>query len=490
MRALLKIFLGFILFGLIIGDGSGATITFNKPLDVPDRDFTVTYEGSTFSFTIADVGNYKIGDNVGITVTGGVNNMRLVLFTVDKLTPWFSTFYDTGGSVSATIPADKFDVNCPDVCDYGSGYIMGPGVYALAIQNRDGSNYFIAKPVIISKYDMTVVPEITQASPGGTINVTVNVYLNGNPVSVGSNNVKVEFVQGTNTHFNGIAETTATTGVYKANIQIPSSASGNYQLYAAVTTSRNIYQDYPEIIGASSYSGTIRINSAGTSTQTSTGGGNGGGGGGGGTSGESFTNIIVREKYYLHILKDMVTSYRFTNNSNPVLYVNITGNTSPGETVTQVEVLRDTSTLVNSPAPGTVYENVNIWVGTSGFAVPKNIKQAVVVFRVKDSWLKSNNMEGDRIRLERWDNTRWVELETAEKDKDGTYAYFEANTDAFSPFAITGIKGEAVPTPAPVIEVTETPVPSPTTTEKTPGFELILASAVLYAVYLFRRMRT
>ncbi|MCZ7392906.1 MAG: hypothetical protein ABOK23_13225 [Candidatus Methanoperedens sp.] len=248
------------LFLFFVGYAAGATITFDKSLDVPDRDFTVTYEGSTFSFTVADIGNYKIGDPVGVTVSGGVSNMRLVLFTVDKITPWFKTFYATSGSISTTISADRFDSNCPDVCDDGSGgYKMGPGIYALAVQNRDDSNYFIAKPVIVSNYDLTATPNIKQVSPGSTIKVTVTVSKNGTPVSVAPNNVDVEFVQdSTRTHFGNNAITTAT-GTYEANIQIPSTASGSYRLYAAITTNRILYQGYPELIGAAGYSGTIAV---------------------------------------------------------------------------------------------------------------------------------------------------------------------------------------------------------------------------------------
>jgi len=90
----------------------------------------------------------------------------------------------------------------------------------------------------------------------------------------------------------------------------------------------------------------IEVTGAGTNTNTVTGGttvtyspssGAGGGGGGGGLSGENYTNIEVNEKYDLYIYKDRVTSYRFTSSGNPVMFVNITGNTSPGEIRTSVK---------------------------------------------------------------------------------------------------------------------------------------------------------
>lgn len=266
METKLQILIVIIVFGLITGSASGTVISFDKSLDVPDRDFTVTYEGSTFSFTIADIGNYKIGDNVNININGGANNMRLVLFTVDKLTPWFKTFYGTSGSITTTIPADRFKSSCQDVCDDGSGgYVMGMGIYALAVQNRDvdPAQYILTKPIIVSDYTLSVTPGSTQVSPESVVKVTVAVSKNDAPVSVAPNNVKVEFVQdSTSLHFEGTAAATATTGIYEANIQIPATASGSYKLYSSITTNRNIYQDYPEIIGASGYSGTITVSTA------------------------------------------------------------------------------------------------------------------------------------------------------------------------------------------------------------------------------------
>ncbi len=173
-------------------------------------------------------------------------------------------------------------------------------------------------------------------------------------------------------------------------------------------------------------------------------GGGGGGGGGGGTSGENYTNIEVKEKYDLFIFKDKLTSYTF-NRSNPILFVNITGNINAGETTATVEVLRNTSSLVNRSAPDKVYKNVNIWVGTSGFAVPKNIKEAVITFKVENSWLSSNNLESSDITMVRWNGSYWNQLETSQTMKDSTYTYYEAKTYAFSPFAIKGISKAAIP---------------------------------------------
>jgi PGF-pre-PGF domain-containing protein len=168
-----------------------------------------------------------------------------------------------------------------------------------------------------------------------------------------------------------------------------------------------------------------------------------GGGGGGGSSGENYSNLEVTEKYDLPIYMDKVTSYRFTNSRNPIIYVNITGNVSTEIITGFVESLKSTSTLVASPAPGLVYKNANIWIGTKGFAIPKNIRKGVVTFRVETSWINSNNLEDSDIKLLRWDGTEWATLETTRKIEDDVYTYFESNTNYFSPFAIAGLKEEA-----------------------------------------------
>ncbi len=138
---------------------------------------------------------------------------------------------------------------------------------------------------------------------------------------------------------------------------------------------------------------------------------------------------------------------------------------------------------MSSPPSGTVYKNINIWVGTSGFAVPKNIKEAVIKFRVENSWITSNNLASSDVNLVKWDGSKWAQIDTSEKNKDATYTYYEAKTDSFSAFAITGLKEVVVPTATPAVEVTETVTPIETTpaavpTEKeVPGFEA--ATAIL-----------
>ena len=174
--------------------------------------------------------------------------------------------------------------------------------------------------------------------------------------------------------------------------------------------------------------------------------------GGSGTSGEEYSNIEVIEKYNLFIYNNKITKYKFNNNSNPIRFVNITGNVNAGEINAQVEVLKNTSSHVKTPSPGFVYKNVNIWIGTSGFSTQKNIKQAIIKFRIENSWLENNSFEASDVKLARWDGNKWRTLNTTENTKDGSHTFFEANTDGFSAFAITGSeKKGAIPEKASIL---------------------------------------
>ena len=97
------------------------------------------------------------------------------------------------------------------------------------------------------------------------------------------------------------------------------------------------------------------------------------------------------------------------------------------------------STLVKKVPEWPVYKNVNIWVGTSGFATPRNIKQAQIKFRVDNSWIKSNNIKSSSVKMIRWNGSTWDPLETLEINDDGKFTTYESKTIAFSSFAIAGI---------------------------------------------------
>ncbi len=461
MNVRLQIIMAIIVSILLAGNAGAAAITFDKSLDVPDRTFT--WENNTY--TITHIGNYKLNDIINVGVTSGTDTMLVTLYNADKLSIWHETKFNTGGQTSVTIPA---------------GTVIASGIYGIVVSSKPDAIVIGANPLIISEYDMIVTPSSTQASPGSVIKVTVTVSKNGYPISVAPNNVNVTFVQdSTGTHFDTTAAATIT-GTYEANIQIPSSASGSYRLYAAITTNRNIYQNYPELIGAAAYSGTIEIPTTTSQTSTSSGGG-GGGGGGDGLSGEEFKNIAATERYEKYISKDAPVSYNFRTPGNPIDEIIITSNINAGDTTVMTEILRGTSSQINSAPPGIVYKNINIIVGSPRFAIPKNIKEAVIKFRVENSWITNNSLVSSDVNMVKWEGSKWVQINTSEINKNASYTYYEAKTDSFSAFAITGLKSVVVPTATPAGAVTETPLEptatptAPVPTKGIPGFEGIMA---------------
>ncbi len=209
----------------------------------------------------------------------------------------------------------------------------------------------------------------------------------------------------------------------------------------------------------------IPVSPAAPAPGPSGGGGNVGGTSGGGTGGggvvtsEPYDNIDKMERYDNNLIANTPVTYRFKMPELGIYEIVITGKENENNIALRVEFLKGTSKQVTVQAPGTVYKNINILAGT------QRIKEALVRFRVENSWLGSNSLAASEVKLVKWDGSKWMQLETAQKNKDDTYTYYETMTDTFSIFAITGLKGgviTATPTPGPTS--TATPGVSPTTT--------------------------
>ncbi|MFZ3166118.1 MAG: PGF-pre-PGF domain-containing protein [Candidatus Methanoperedens sp.] len=73
------------------------------------------------------------------------------------------------------------------------------------------------------------------------------------------------------------------------------------------------------------------------------------------------SNIKVIDEFDLQISEDALTSYRFTHDRNPTMFVNITGNTNPGIITASIDAYKIISTLVKFTPEGLVYKNTSIW---------------------------------------------------------------------------------------------------------------------------------
>ncbi len=230
MRRIFLLFLAFVITSSIaVGGVNSAKITPERSVDVPHR--TVSFENQTFEIT--QVGNYKTNQEIRFTVDApDVEDMLIVLYDRDKLSTWFKSFSGTGGNVSAVIPADKTGE---------------AGMYALVVSHE--RNIIGAIPVVISDYDLTVTPNSRQIAANKTLDVEVRISRRGVPVGV-NNTVKVVLAKGSSS-IESVAQATKV-GVYEAHIGIPLSANGTFSLYSVITTERNIYLKYPEIVGIES----------------------------------------------------------------------------------------------------------------------------------------------------------------------------------------------------------------------------------------------
>ncbi|MCZ7381843.1 MAG: PGF-pre-PGF domain-containing protein [Candidatus Methanoperedens sp.] len=216
-----------------------------------------------------------------------------------------------------------------------------------------------------------------------------------------------------------------------------------------------------------------------TPAQPSGGGGGGGCTGGGVITTEPYTNIEKAERYDKDFIANTSVIYTFKAPELGVYEIAVTDEQNENCKAIRVEALKGTSKLVTISPPGAVYKNVNIWAGT------KSIKEALIRFKVENSWLSSNSLATSDVKMVKWDGSKWAQLVTVEKTKDSAFTYFEAKTDTFSVFAITGLSGSEVPTATPVGVVTETPV-KPTGTaapapakQGIPWFEVIMAIAAI-----------
>ncbi|WP_292484148.1 PGF-pre-PGF domain-containing protein [Methanohalobium sp.] len=185
-------------------------------------------------------------------------------------------------------------------------------------------------------------------------------------------------------------------------------------------------------------------------------------------------------------------------------YVRFNALKNSGDISTTIEVLNDTSALVEDKPPGIIYRNVNMWVGKTGFATPENIENPVISFKVEKSWIKTNGINESDIKLLRFNGSEWSTLTTQKVNEDQDYIYFESETTGFSPFVITAMDTEDSDESTShdneiAMETNETPEESTDTTNESdpesetndsnsiPGFGALIAIGLILVVYYIKR---
>jgi PGF-pre-PGF domain-containing protein len=469
---MLVFFIGYVSSASATASLSVGTISYDTTV-VKDESITITSSvtATTVSGTLT----------VDVTLTDNSG-----LFTIPTATQQVQFTTDGTQSVTWTITASSTGTNAAPFSvramgDDGGTTASGTSSTVLNVKDR---------PVL----SVTASKSVSSVATGGTVTLG---YLVSNSAATGAadaTNVAVNL-----TLPSGFSLTSGTSSYSLGSISAQGSTSGTWVVTADSPSTTNTFtMSVTSTIPGGTVSTTTSVSGPTTSSSSSSSGSSGGGGGGGGgVSGESYNNIELKEKYDEMIYKDKTTSYKFKNATSAVIFVNITGNVNAGLINTALELLKARSSLVNVTAPGVVYKNFNVWVGTTGFVSSKNIQAASIGFRVLNSWLSDNSIGAADIRLVRWVGTNWVQLETTQISKDSIYTYFEAKTTAFSNLAIVGLKGETVPTATPEMDSTsqvkagdkETSGSTEGQKKGTPGFEFTFALGVLSALFLFSGKR-
>ncbi len=169
--------------------------------------------------------------------------------------------------------------------------------------------------------------------------------------------------------------------------------------------------------------------------------GSGGSGGGGAVSSEPASNIEIKElSPQQFIANGKCIKFDFPRNTTIVCYVGFEAKKSLGKIITVVEMLKNKSGLTPKIPEGKVYRYMNIWVGKGGIATSENIGNSLVGFRVNKEWIKEYGIEANSITLFHFIDKQWILLPTNKTGEDEKYLYFEAETQGFGSFAVTGGK--------------------------------------------------
>ncbi len=413
----------------------------------------VTVRADSIIMNVANLNNITLG---GVTVTGDLDYEYEGKIAGGNGWATYQNINFT--KVYDSIRISQLVIEQSPNTNVGSGMNISINDTSLGTSMNFSMTVNLTNPAVINISETGISPDGAGFSSGTRLGNFLYIRSNDtNNSNVTSHILRLYFDTDPTTFTEGVAmyyyNTTASTPVWEKLI---TTASGNLSGRWYIETAPNHFSTYALL-------GTTGGDDGDGDSGSGSGSSGSGGGGGGGKSDENATNIEVIEKYDLEISKAALTSYRFKETGNPIMFVNITGNASIGVVTATVEVLKGTSTLVKVPPDGLVYKNANIWVGTTGMATPKNIKEALIKFKVENSWMSANGVVAKDIVLVKWDGSSWIKLETKVSSKDDTNTYIEGKTNSFSPFAITATVAEAKTTVTQTPASTGSPTPGGTT---------------------------
>ena len=346
--------------------------------------------------------SYTINESETLTIDLGANDLD----TYQTISVWINET----GNATGTLTGDVYTWNTDylDNGTYDMEFVVSDGIV-----NTSGTT-------TITVNDVNAPPEFWYIA-SKTVKETENLQFTINATDIDGDALKYSSVGilPTGSTFNNISRVFSWT---PTDVQ-----KGTYSVQFNVTDGIDV--DYLTV------SVTVQDNEAASTTTTSSGGG--GGGGGSQSTGEKFENIDFKDYTIKSVVKDREAVFSFVRENNSIVSLSFVSALNGGQTKTIIECLLDTSSLVSGPAPGTVYKNMNIWVGDGKF-VPAMVSDAKIMFKVDKLWMEENEIDPSSISLCRYSGS-WDVLTTISNGEDDLYMYFVAESPGFSPFAISSL---------------------------------------------------
>jgi PGF-pre-PGF domain-containing protein len=173
-------------------------------------------------------------------------------------------------------------------------------------------------------------------------------------------------------------------------------------------------------------------------------GGSGGGSSSSGSvsSGEDYTNILVKEVSMQVLNKNVLTKFSFNEQNNPISTLEFTSSVNSGYVRMSLEVLNNRSSFVSEDPDDEVYRYVNINPDRTG--LDNKISDTRIFFNVSQKWIDDNNIDADSVRLELFSSYGWktfpVKIMAGSNTSENSHSNvtFVSTTTGFGNFAITG----------------------------------------------------
>ncbi|MDD5086277.1 MAG: GLUG motif-containing protein, partial [Candidatus Nanoarchaeia archaeon] len=307
------------------------------------------------------------------------------------------------------------DINC-------SYLPLSNGNYEVYVVPNDGHENGTASDSIFVYYD-TIKPIITSVSSssvtssGATLSVTTN------------ENSTCRYLTSNQAYSSMDSTFTATGGTSHSSALSGLSASTSYTYYIRCIDSAGNAMNFSNF----------------TSFTTSSSGG--GSSGGSSSTGVSTPSLDYEERTLGTIAAGSTKSLIFYESE---IY-GITGfEVKAKERVTNARIKVEIGSLPSgaSKPKGGVYKYIDI---TASNIDDDEIESAIIKFEVKKSWIESKKYDFNSVKLHRYNNKVWQELDTKRIGIGSDYYFYSAESPGFSTFAITAEKVSSTPTATTIV---------------------------------------